>query len=137
MIFVKSVMSKLCRIYCLCSVLAVFYVAGPAWAQPVLKFSVKSHDFGRIDENKGPVRFAFHFVNGGDAPLVVEKTEVSCVCTRTEFSRKPVMPGGEGEVAVIYNPKGTSGSFFKAVKVVTNDLAGTYVITVSGVVATD
>lgn len=115
---------------------AVLLAVSPAAAQaPRMEFDAKSHKFGEISENGGPVSCTFRFVNTGGEPLVVKRVETSCVCTKAAFPRRPVMPGASGEVTVTYNPKGRPGAFYKAIKVLSNTPSGVDVLTISGTVS--
>ena len=124
------------RIVLTAMLLAGLLAVSPAAAKaPRMEFEAKSHKFGEISENAGPVSCTFRFVNTGDEPLVVKKVETSCVCTKAVFPRRPVMPGASGEVTVTYNPKGRPGAFYKAIKVLSNTSSGTEVLTVGGTVS--
>ncbi len=83
-------------------------------------FTKLSHDFGTIQEAKGPVSCVFEFTNTGDKPLIIIDATASCGCTRPEFTTKPVKPGKKGKIKVTFSPIGRPGAFKKTVKVKTN-----------------
>ena len=83
-------------------------------------FPVKSHDFGTIQEEKGPVTCTFEFTNTGNKPLLIIDATASCGCTRPEYPSKPIKPGKKGKIKVTYSPIGRPGAFKKTVKVKTN-----------------
>ncbi len=97
-----------------------------------LSFAEKAWNFGRVQEAGGTVSHKFTFSNTGDKPVVIENVEVSCGCTTTDFSRKPVMPGGEGHVTVVYDPYGRPGPFTKAVTVTANNRSLRATLSVAG-----
>lgn len=83
-------------------------------------FATLSHDFGTIQEAKGPVSCTFEFTNTGNKPLLIIDAVASCGCTRPEYPSKPIKPGKKGKIKVTYSPIGRPGFFKKTVKVKTN-----------------
>ncbi len=97
-------------------------------------FTVKSHDFGTIKEEGGPVSCTFEFTNTGDKPLLIIDATASCGCTRPEFPTKPIKPGKKGKIKVTYSPIGRPGAFKKTVKVKTNGSERTTTLHIHGTV---
>ena len=97
-------------------------------------FEVKSHDFGTIKEEKGPVSCTFEFTNTGDKPLLIIDATASCGCTRPEYPSKPIKPGKKGKIKVTYSPIGRLGAFKKTVKIKTNGRERTTVLRIEGTV---
>ena len=97
-------------------------------------FEVKSHDFGTIQEAKGPVSCTFEFTNTGDKPLLIIDATASCGCTRPEYPSKPIKPGQKGKIKVTYSPIGRPGAFKKTVKVKTNGKERTTTVRIEGTV---
>ena len=95
-------------------------------------FPEKTHDFGTIKENGGPVSTTFEFVNTGNKPLLILDAAASCGCTRPEFTTKPVKPGKKGKVKVTYSPLGRPGGFRKTVRVKTNGRERSTVLVIEG-----
>lgn len=83
-------------------------------------FHNRSHDFGVIKEDGGPVTHVFEFTNTGNKPLIIVEATASCGCTRPEYTTKPIKPGKKGKIKVTYSPLGRPGAFRKTVKVKTN-----------------
>lgn len=83
-------------------------------------FPKKTHDFGIIKEENGPVSTEFEIVNTGNKPLIIVDVTTSCGCTSREYPKRPIQPGKSGKIKVIYNPAGRPGAFSKDVKVRTN-----------------
>lgn len=83
-------------------------------------FPEKTHDFGIIKEEKGPVSTVFEVINTGNKPLIIVDVTVSCGCTTHEYTKKPIAPGKRGKIKVFYNPAGRPGAFRKDIKVRTN-----------------
>ena len=97
-------------------------------------FETKSHDFGTIQEAKGPVSCTFEFTNTGDKPLLIIDAVASCGCTRPEYPSKPIKPGKKGKIKVTFSPIGRPGAFKKTVKVKTNGKERTTTLRIEGTV---
>ncbi len=69
---------------------------------PVMTFKETSHDFGTIHE-KDVVKHVFKFKNTGNAPLLITNMRASCGCTAANYSKKPILPGEEGQFTVTFN----------------------------------
>ena len=82
-----------------------------------IKFEKTTHDFGNIREDGGPVTYEFEFENKGTAPLTIQSARAECGCTRPEYPREEIAPGGKGKIKVTYNPLGRPGGFTKVVTV--------------------
>lgn len=89
-----------------------------------IEFAEKSFDFGTIREADGSVSHTFEFTNTGSEPLIIIDASASCGCTRPEFPKEPIKPGGKGKIKVIYNPAGRPGEFNRKVKIRTNAKGG-------------
>lgn len=57
--------------------------------------------------------------NTGDAPLVIHGVDTSCGCTRVEYSQRPLRPGEETTLLIIYEAD-EAGHFRKTVDVYCN-----------------
>ncbi|MCH3995893.1 MAG: DUF1573 domain-containing protein [Prevotella sp.] len=107
----KLVLSMLLMLVCTLSVSA----------QAEIKFDRLSHDFGTFSETQPVQKTTFTFVNKGDKPLIINQAVASCGCTIPAYTKKPILPGQKGEIAVTYNGKGKfPGHFKKTITVRTN-----------------
>ncbi len=97
-------------------------------------FKTRTHDFGNIKEEGGPVTCTFEFTNTGNKPLLIIDATASCGCTRPEFPTKPIKPGKKGKIKVTYSPIGRPGAFKKTVKVKTNGKERTTTLRIEGTV---
>ena len=102
--------------------------------EPKISFLEKSHDFGTIQEEKGPVKYEFEFTNTGDAPLMIISAKGSCGCTVPTYSKKPIQPGKKGKVKVTFSPTGRPGEFEKMVRLKLNTKEKNATLRISGVV---
>ena len=57
--------------------------------------------------------------NTGDAPLVIHGVDTSCGCTRVEYSQRPLRPGEETTLLIVYEAD-EAGHFRKTVDVYCN-----------------
>lgn len=86
-----------------------------------LKFDEQAFTFGVISEDGGIVSHSFHFRNTSESPVVIVRVSSSCGCTTASFSRKPIQPGGSGEISVRFNPVNYPGMVSRTVLVYTSD----------------
>ena len=54
--------------------------------QSKITFTEKSHNFGIIKEDGGPVSYEFQFVNDGDGNLIVYEATAQCGCKKRMIS---------------------------------------------------
>ncbi len=82
-------------------------------------FDSLSHDFGQIREGE-QVGWYFKFHNAGESDLIITNVSATCGCTVPGYDTKPVPPGAEGNIKVIFDSKGRSGKQQKTITVETN-----------------
>lgn len=98
-----------------------------------LVLPVATHNFGDVPRKGGALTQEFAFRNEGTAPLVIVRVLTSCSCFRASFPKRPVPPGGEGVIRVVYEPlKSEPGAFSKVLQIYSNSATGREVITVQG-----
>ncbi|MDE5790775.1 MAG: DUF1573 domain-containing protein [Muribaculaceae bacterium] len=101
-------------------------------SQAKISFAEKSHNFGIVKEDGGPVSHEFQFLNDGNGNLIIYEATAQCGCTKPEFPKSPVAPGKKGTIKVTYNPIGRPGPFEKTVTVKTNAKGGKARLKISG-----
>ena len=69
--------------------------------------------------------------NTGDAPLVIHGVDTSCGCTHVEYSQRPVRPGEETTLLIVYEAD-EAGHFHKTVDVYCNTADAPLRISVTG-----
>ena len=74
--------------------------------------------------------------NTGNAPLVIHGVDTSCGCTRVEYSQRPVRPGEETTLLIIYEAD-EAGHFRKTVDVYCNTADAPLRISVTGEAVSD
>lgn len=82
-----------------------------------IRFEFTNHDFGHIDEDKGPVMIEFKFTNVGSTPLQVKEVKASCDCTTPGWTMAQVDPGYNGYIKAKYDPTNRPGAFKKSLSV--------------------
>ncbi len=94
---------------------------------------VSTFNFGDIRRKGGDLVKEFTFRNEGTAPLVLIRVITSCHCLRASFPKRPVAPGGEGKIRIVYEPnKSEEGMFNKVIQIYSNSVTGREIITVQG-----
>ena len=96
-------------------------------ALPEIKFEEETHDFGKITQGE-KVAFGFKFKNTGGSNLIIASAAGSCGCTIPEYPKKPILPGEEATVSVVFSSEGKSGIVEKSVTLVTNCEPSTKII---------
>lgn len=86
---------------------------------PVMTFDSVLQHFGTIVQGE-KVRRTFRFTNTGEADLIITAAEGTCGCTIPDYPRKPIPPGGTGEIKVLFNSEGKDGRQHKKVFVIAN-----------------
>jgi len=117
------------------SLLALFTFVGFSNAQQkgaFISFESETHDFGKIEEADGKVEHKFVFTNTGSAPLIINKVKASCGCTSPTWTEKPIMPGQEGFVSAVFDPRNRPGNFNKSIFVETNTERGRNILRIKG-----
>jgi hypothetical protein len=88
---------------------------------PHFAFESTEHDFGDIPHKSPKIEHRFAFTNDGTAPLVITKALTSCSCVKVDYGKRPIPPGGRGEIVVTYEVnKKESGVFYKVIEIYAN-----------------
>jgi hypothetical protein len=82
-------------------------------------FREYEHNFGKVSEGE-KVGYIFKFDNQGSANLVIASATTSCGCTVPEYDSRPVPPGGNGNLEVVFNTSGRNGMQTKTITVRSN-----------------
>ena len=86
----------------------------------LLTFEKTVHDFGNITHEDGAQHCSFKYKNHTDTTILIYDVKVFCNCTKVEWPRKPIKPGDEGEIKVVYDNEGSPHHFDKGVSVYTS-----------------
>ncbi len=85
----------------------------------VIVFKEYEHSFGKVEEGE-KVGYIFRFENQGTGNLVIQNAITSCGCTVPKYDRKPIAPGNNGNLEVIFDTSGRNGLQAKTVTVKSN-----------------
>lgn len=97
---------------------------------PDMTFESTTVDFGTIEQDADPIRFA-KFTNNGTEPLLIKSATGSCGCTVPTWPQTPILPGESGEIKIKYDTKRV-GKINKSVTVTTNVEGKSYILSVKG-----
>ena len=86
--------------------------------RPVITFEKNTHDFGKIEYNKGGT-CNFIFRNTGEKPLIITAVWASCGCSTPLWPKAPIESGKTDTVKVTYDTR-IKGSFSKSIRVHSN-----------------
>ncbi len=95
-------------------------------------FEQTEWNFGRINESDGAISHSFRFRNEADHSVAIERVYVSCGCTSTDYSRRPIRAGQESEFVVTFDPEGRSGRVDRVVTIVYDGGKGTTDLHIKG-----
>jgi len=84
-----------------------------------LIFKEYEHNFGKVAEGE-KVGFIFTFENRGTSNLVIASATTSCGCTVPKYDTKPIPPGGNGNLEVVFDASGRNGMQTKTITVKSN-----------------
>ena len=83
-----------------------------------LIFREYQHDFGKVSEGE-KLSYTFIFDNKGTSDLIISSA-TTCGCTVPKFDKKPIAPGANGNVEVVFDTSGRSGIQTKIITVKSN-----------------
>ena len=98
---------------------------------PIIEFGVDRHDFGTITQGES-VEHIFTFKNTGKSDLFITSASSTCGCTIPDWPKKPIPPGGTGEIPVIFNSANKSGKITKKVSIVANTQPSNSIVVMAG-----
>ena len=99
----------------------MFISALSLFAQPAIQFETTTIDFGNIKEEGGKATGKFEFTNTGNQDLLLTSVKPGCGCTAADYTKTPIAPGQKGFISATYDPFNRPGSFYKNIKVTTNE----------------
>jgi hypothetical protein len=104
----------------------------------VILFEEEKHDFGNLIQGE-KVFYSFKFKNTGVGDLIISTARGSCGCTVPTYSKKPIKPGAEGKIDIVFNSGNLQGISQKTITVLSNsEPDGIKILTIrSNVIAPD
>lgn len=80
-----------------------------------VKFASELVDLGQVKQGN-PVTGTFTLTNIGQEPLIIESVTPGCGCTKSDYTKEPIMPGKTGTITATYNAA-AAGNFSKMVTI--------------------
>lgn len=77
------------------------------------------HEFGEITTGER-VNYKFKFKNTGKTPLIITDATSTCGCTVPEYPTKPIKPGEEGTIEVMFDTTNKLGLQDKVITITSN-----------------
>jgi len=84
-----------------------------------ISFREYEHDFGKVAEGE-KLSYIFIFDNKGKSDLIVSSASTTCGCTVPKYDAKPISPGANGKIEVVFDTSGRSGMQTKTITVKSN-----------------
>jgi hypothetical protein len=82
-------------------------------------FREYQHDFGKVAEGE-KLSYTFIFDNKGTTDLIITSASTTCGCTVPKYETKPVPPGANGNLEVVFDTSGRNGIQTKTITVKSN-----------------
>jgi hypothetical protein len=99
-------------------------------------FREYQHDFGKVAEGE-KISHVFTFENKGTSDLVMISATTSCGCTVPKYDTKPIPPGKNGNLEVVFDTSGRSGFQTKTISVKSNSLIPVVLLKITAFVETN
>ena len=84
-----------------------------------LIFREYQHDFGKVSEGE-KLSYTFIFDNKGTSDLIISSATTTCGCTVPKYDKKPIAPGANGNMEVVFDTSGRSDMQTKIITVKSN-----------------
>jgi hypothetical protein len=95
------------------------FSSGSDTGKSVIIFREYEHDFGKVAEGE-KVSYTFSFDNKGTSDLIISSSTTTCGCTVPKYDKKPIPPGSNGTLEVVFDTSGREGMQTKTITVKSN-----------------
>ena len=95
-----------------------------------MHFDSEIHDFGKSKKGE-ELTHTFTFTNSGSDTLLIHQVEVECNCTKTEVSKKMLLPGESASISVILSTDTFNGLTVRNIIIHTNTKNGKKVLSLT------
>ena len=99
-------------------------------------FREYEHDFGKVAEGE-KISYTFTFDNKGTSDIVISSATTSCGCTVPKFDKKPIPPGANGNLEVVFDTSGRNGMQTKIITVKSNALTPVVLLKITAEIVTN
>jgi hypothetical protein len=101
----------------------------------IISFSEYEHDFGKVTEGE-KVACTFNFTNTGKGSLNITSVTTTCGCTVAKYDTKPISPGNNGSVEIVFDSSGKNGKQTKTITIHSNGSKPVVLLKITGEVIT-
>jgi len=101
-----------------------------------ITFREYQYDFGKVAEGE-KISHTFIFDNKGTANLIITSASTTCGCTVSKYNTKPIPPGGNGNLEVVFDTSGREGMQTKTITVKSNASKPVVLLKITAEVVTD
>lgn len=84
-----------------------------------ISFREYQHDFGKVAQGE-KVSYIFTFDNKGTSNLIISSATTTCGCTVPKYDTKPIPPGSNGNLEVVFDTSDREGMQTKTITVKSN-----------------
>ncbi len=98
---------------------AGFSSGSDSTGKSVIIFREYQHDFGKVTAGE-KVSYTFTFDNKGTSNLIISSATTTCGCTVPKYDKKPIPPGSNGTLEVVFDTSGREGMQTKTITVKSN-----------------
>jgi hypothetical protein len=99
-------------------------------------FREYQYDFGKVAEGE-KISHTFIFDNKGTANLIITSASTTCGCTVSKYNTKPIPPGTNGNLEVVFDTSGREGMQTKTITVKSNASKPVVLLKITAEVVTD
>ncbi|MFA6676289.1 MAG: DUF1573 domain-containing protein [Bacteroidales bacterium] len=99
----------------------------------IIKFDKTIYDFGDILISDGPKSCQFKFTNISNKPIIIHNVITSCGCTDPSWTRKPVKPGENGYLKILFKNDQGPFPFDKSITVYVSSLDKPVMLRIRGI----
>jgi hypothetical protein len=99
-------------------------------------FREYQHDFGKVEEGE-KISYTFTFDNKGTSDIVISSATTSCGCTVPKYDKKPIPPGANGSLEVVFDTSGRNGMQTKIITVKSNALNQVVLLKITAEIVTN
>lgn len=95
-----------------------------------VKFTSEIVDLGTVKQGN-PVTGTFTLTNISNEPLIIENVTPGCGCTKSDYTKEPILPGKTGTITATYNAA-SAGNFSKTVYIKFKDIDEQKSVSITG-----
>jgi len=99
----------------------------------IIKFDKTIYDFGDILISDGPQSCQFTFTNISNKPIIIHNVITSCGCTNPSWTHKPINPGENGYLKILFKNDQGPFPFDKSITVYVSSLDKPVMLRIRGI----